>query len=132
MPGSRALNARLTRRITMVETAIDLGRPVAQPQQVLEVIRGDMRIALAFREGVTAAMRAGHLEHDPDLNLSDGTDDHAEDSVFTALCHDAISNVKEWASDEGYVYDRAKLEQFVKDAMREAFGGSTDWSALEY
>jgi predicted DNA-binding protein (UPF0278 family) len=107
----------------MVDLTASLGREVATPQQVLEVIRPELRIMRAFYRGVIAAMRAGWLASTPDLELADGGDDNAETVVFQALHESAQESVKQWAHDMGLVYDKVKVGEFVRQGLMDAMYG---------
>lgn len=109
-----------------------MGRDVPTAQQVLEVVRGSLRLALVFGEAVRESIRNGQLQGTPDLELEDGNDDGAETAVFNALVADGLKNVKEWAHDMGMVFDQARVTTFIANAVREAYTGSIAWTDIEY
>lgn len=104
----------------MLEMNITLGRNVATTQQVLEVIRPQLRIMRACYQGVIAACLSGWIECNPDLELTDGGDVHADDVVFNAIWEDAIRSVGQWAKDVDLVFDGAKLREFIRRALIDA------------
>jgi hypothetical protein len=104
----------------MVDLTTNLGRDVATAQQVLEVIRPELRIMRAHYQGEIAAMRAGWLEASPDLELTDGGDEHASGVVFAALQESAIESVGQWARDMDLVFDKAKVAEFIRCALIDA------------
>lgn len=114
----------------MLDLNHDLGRPVATAQQVIEVIRPELRMIRAFHRGKMDGIRTGWLQADPDLNLSDGGDDHAETVVFTALLDSGLDSVGSWSRDEGLVYDSAKVREFIRVALIAAMTEGDDHDAL--
>ena len=106
----------------MVDMTQSLGRDVTTTEEVLSLIRGDLRIARALYRGIIAEVRAGRMEADPDLELTDGNDSHAFDRAFEALRASAYSNVTDWAGDEGKVFDKAKVQEFIRLALIAAMG----------
>jgi predicted DNA-binding protein (UPF0278 family) len=104
----------------MVDLTTPLGREVATPQQVLEVIRPEIRIMRAHYQGVIAACRAGLIESSPDLELTDGGDEHADAAVFEALRESAGQSVKDWSRDMGLVFDNEKAREFIRQALIDA------------
>lgn len=121
----------------MVDLTTPLGRDVATAQQVLEVIRPELRIMRAHYQGVIAACRAGWIEANPDLELTDGGDDHADNAVFEALRASALSSVGDWSRDMGLVFDKEKVTEFIRQALIDAMvtvGGEDPLpeGALEY
>lgn len=114
-----------------------LGREVPTTQQVLEVIRPELRIMRATYRGVIDAIRREELQADPDLELTDGGDQHAYDVVFSALLDDAVDSVGQWSRDLGLVYDSTKVREFCRRCMCDAMvtiGGEEQLpeGALEY
>lgn len=123
----------------MVDLTTYLGRPVPTATQIIEVSRGSLRLASVIGPALIDAMRAGRLDHTEDLELSDGSDEHAEDAVFIALLDAAMSNIADWASDmaaeeatRGMVYDKAQVREFVRLALVEAWSGTIDPALLQY
>jgi hypothetical protein len=104
----------------MVDMTQDLGRKVITPAEVLSLIRGDLRIMRAHYQGVIAAARAGWLDTNPDLELTDGNDVQADDAVFTALLETAYGNVVDWSADERVVFDKDKVREFIRRALIDA------------
>lgn len=104
----------------MVDLTTELGRPVATAQQVFEVIRPELRIMRACYQGEIAAMRAGWLAASPDLELTDGGDEHASGVVFAALQQSAVESVGDWARDMQLVYDKTKVSEFIRRALIDA------------
>lgn len=104
----------------MVDLTTPLGRTVITPAECLSLIRGELRIMRACYRGVIAAVRADWLESDPDLELTDGSDSHAWDAVFDAMRESAMGNVVDWSGDEGRVFDKAKVAEFIRRALIDA------------
>jgi hypothetical protein len=82
-------------------------------------------------------MRAGWLEASPDLEPTNGGDAHALTAVFAALKASALSAVKEWASDVDLVFDGAKVQQLIHEALQSAEAEAAPdlpggWDALDY
>lgn len=110
----------------MVDMTQDLGRKVITTTELLSLIRGELRIMRAHYRGVLDATRTGLLEADADLELTDGSDKHADDAVFDALINSAMGNVTDWCSDEGRVFDKGKVREFIRSALVDAmvtYGG---------
>lgn len=101
----------------MVNMNQSLGRDVVTTAEVLSLIRGDLRIMRACYRGLLLGMRTGQIEHDPDLNLTDGNDQQADGAVFSALRETAYGNIVDWAADEGKVFDKAKVQEFIRQAL---------------
>lgn len=113
-------------------TGIELGRQVATPDQVFSVIRAELRIAHVYGAAMIDSCRNNRLYADPDFNLLDGGDKAADLSVWEALVESAMQNVKEWAGDEGVVYDREKLKGFIEMQLRNALSGLIEWGEIDY
>lgn len=79
----------------MVDLTVPLGRPVPTATQVVDVIRGSLRLAAVIGPALLEAMRLDRPAHDEDLNLDDGSDAHAERAVFNALVEAGMANVKD-------------------------------------
>lgn len=104
----------------MVEMSQSLGRDVITTEEVLSLIRGELRLVRAYYRGMLLGMRTGQIEHDPDLNLTDGNDQHASGAVFQALRESAMENVADWCRDMERVYDREKVQEFIRRALIDA------------
>lgn len=101
----------------MVNMNQQLGREVVTTAEVLSLIRGELRIMRASYRGVVDAIRAGWIDASPDLELTDGNDKHADEAVFEALRESAMGNVIDWCGDEGRVFDKGKVTEFIRQAL---------------
>lgn len=104
----------------MVDMNQSLGRDVITTAEVLSLIRGELRLVRAHYRGIMLAIRAGQIEADEDMNLTDGNDCHADKWVFRALNETAMENVADWCRDTGKVYDRDKVQAFIRRALIDA------------
>lgn len=104
----------------MVDMTTDLGRKVITPEELLSLIRAELRLARAHYRGIMLGMRTGQIDHDEDLNLRDGGDLHADGMVFEALRESAMGNVIDWCRDEERVFDKAKVTEFIRLALIDA------------
>lgn len=101
----------------MLDMEISLGRSVATTQQILEVIRPQLRIARALYRGIMDGCRDGWLDASPDLELTDGADEAVFDDLFGALRSGALSSVRDWARDVGLVFDGNATQEFIRRAL---------------
>lgn len=101
----------------MVNMNQQLGREVITTAECLSLIRAELRIMRSHYRGILLGVRTGQLEADPDLELTDGGDKHAEDAVFEALRESALGNVIDWCGDEGRVFDKTKVVEFIRQAL---------------
>lgn len=110
----RAVNGRIDLATTY------LGREVATPEQVLQVIRPQMRMARCLYRGILDAALEGWLDANEDLELNDGGDNAAWDKAHMGLIEDAELNVRQWANDMAVVFDKDRLREFVRIALSDA------------
>jgi hypothetical protein len=101
----------------VIDINFNLGRNVPTAQQVIEVIRPELRMIRAFHMGVIDRMRAEQIQCDPDLNMTDGGDKVAAGAVFAALRESAVGSVQQWARDIGLAYDKGRVEEFVHSCL---------------
>ena len=101
----------------MVDMTTNLGREVITTTELLQLIRPELRIIRAHYRGLVLGMRTGQIDHDEDLNATDGGDSHAIGAVFTALRESAMGNVVDWCRDMDRVFDKAKVAEFIRQAL---------------
>lgn len=116
----------------MLDLNTPLGREVPTAQQVLEVIRPQLRMAGALQVGVNTGIRDGWLESTPDLELADSGDDHVQTALFIALVENALSSVGQWAADVTLVFDKARTREFIRQALVEASAHTLPPGSLAY
>lgn len=104
----------------MVNMNQSLGRDVITTEELLSLIRAELRLARAHYRGIMLGMRTGQIDHDEDMNLRDGGDVHADGLVFQALRDSAMGNVVDWCGDEGKVFDKHKVGEFIRHALIDA------------
>lgn len=103
----------------MVDMTTFLGRPVPTPEQVISVINGD----LVFARAVGLGLAAMDLPVDTIAQVDQYGVEASRNHVFAALQDSAMVNVKQWAGDEGFVFDGGTMVAFVGAAIREAWMG---------
>lgn len=100
-----------------LDLTVQLGRNVATATDVLQVIRPELRLTRAYYRGVLDAARDGWLETNPDLELTDSADRYVSDNLFDFIWASAVTSVGQWATDVEVVFDKARLREFIREAL---------------
>lgn len=111
----------------MVNMTASLGRPVISPNQLIDIIRPQLRMMRACFRGCVEASRSGLIAYEhvaPDDRVSatgfQGDDAKTFRKVHQFLREDAQATVKQWAGEHGVVFDGEKVKAFIFEAMDEA------------